>query len=51
MEGQGKPWADVATRLPVQGPATLPHDDLWLRLEAVKPWDRHNYGLRAGANR
>ena len=29
----------------------LPHDDLWLQLEAVEPWDRHDYGLWPGADR
>ena len=51
MEGKGKPRANVAAPLPVQGPAMLPHDDLWLQLQAVKPWDRHNYGLRPGTGR
>jgi hypothetical protein len=29
----------------------LSHDDLRIQLEAVKPWDRHDHGLRAGADR
>lgn len=51
MEKQGKPWAHVATRLPIQRPSMLSHDDLRLQLEAVEPWDRYDYALWVGADR
>ncbi|KFZ13479.1 hypothetical protein V501_03685, partial [Pseudogymnoascus sp. VKM F-4519 (FW-2642)] len=47
VEGKGKPWAHVATRLPIQGSTMLPHDDLRLQFETLESWHKYYYGLWA----
>lgn len=50
MERKRKSGSDVASRLSLEGPSKLSHNDLWLQLEAIKSWGWQNYGLRPGAD-